>query len=314
MISMPRWRKAALVSALLVAAGAAHAASLKVEAVNASTPTRCAETDNVYVKFLSPKVKHFTVEAAHPAYLGNLTADDKAPNFGKCDMSHDPVFKFTPRQVTLYTDAKWELRGFTYPNFWRPSQVAVRAGGRTETGLHLLQLWTRGTERDEEVLVLYPADGYWRARPLAPLKLGWEIDPLLPTAYGSSFMAGPVEQKRRPFVDIKDVVFDPAAGAFHLNFVRGGAAKVRIGTLNHERISLDVQLEKPLGKMPFAALRSMFVSAENADVAQVAANGAAGKTPVMKFRQARISEFWAGRSRPSHHNTSAPDMVFRDFR
>jgi len=302
-----------LVCALLVAANAARAASLKVEAINASTPTRCAETDNVYVKFLSPKVRRFTVEAVHPAYLGGLIADDKAPNFGTCDMSRDPVFKFTPRQVTLYTDAKWELRGFTYPNFWRPNQVAVRIGDRVEIGLHLLQLWTRGTERNEEILVLYPADGYWRARPLAPLKLGWDIDPLLPTAYGSSFMVGPVEQKRRPFVDIKDVVFDPAAGAFHLDFVRGGAATVRIETLNRERMSLDVRLEKPMGKMPFAALRSMFVSAENADVAEVAVNGMAGKTPVMKFRRARVSEFWAGRSRPSHHNTSAPDMVFRGF-
>ena len=311
---MPRWRKASLVCALLVAAHAAHAASLKVEAVNASTPTGCAETDNVYVKFLSQKVRRFAVEAVHPAYLGGLTTDDKAPNFGTCDMSRDPVFKFTPRQVTLYTDARWDLRGFTYPNFWRPNQVTVRIGDRTKTGLHLLQLWTRGTERDEEVLVLYPADGYWRARPLAPLKLGWDIDPLLPTAYGSSFMAGPIEQKRRPFVDIKDVVFDPAASAFHLSFVRGGAATVRIVTLNRERISLDVRLEKVAGKMPFAALRSMFVSAENADVAEVAVNGTAGKTPVMKFRWARVSEFWAGRSRASHHNTSAPDMVFRDFR
>jgi hypothetical protein len=311
---MLRWHEATLACAVLLGASAAHAASLKVEAVNASTPTLCAETDNVYVKFLSARVLHFKVDAAHPAYLGSLTADDKAPNFGKCDMSRDPVFTFTPRQVTLYTDTKWELRGLVYPNFWRPNQVSVRAGDRVETGLHLLQLWTRGTERDEEVLVLYPADGYWRARPLAPLKLGWEIDPLLPTAYGSSFMVGPVEQKGRPFVDIKDVVFDPATGAFHLNFVRGGSATVRIETLNRERISLNVRLERSVRKMPFAALRSMFVSVDNADVAEVAADGAKCKTPVMKFRRARASEFWAGRSRLSHHNTSAPDMVFRDFR
>ncbi len=311
---MPRWREAALACTLLLGASAAHAASLKAEAVNASTPTLCAETDNIYVKFLSPKARRFTVEAVHPAYLGSLNADDKAPDFGKCDMARDPVFKFTPRKVTLYADAKWELRGFVYPNFWRPNQVTVRVDGQVETGLHLLQLWTRGRERDEEVLVLYPADGYWRARPLAPLNLGWKIDPLLPTAYGSSFMLGPVEQKRRPFVDVKDIVFDPAAGAFRLNFARGGSATVRIETLNREGISLDVRLEKSTGKMPFAALRSMFVSADNADVAEVATNGAARKTPMMKFRRARASEFWAGRSTPSHHNTSAPDMVFRDFR
>jgi hypothetical protein len=35
--------------------------------------------------------------------------------------------------------------------------------------------------------------------------------------------------------------------------------------------------------------------------------------PVMPFKSARAAEFWAGRLVPSRHNTSAPDMVFRDF-
>ena len=62
----------------------------------------------------------------------------------------------------------------------------MRVGNRVETGFHLLQLWTRYQERAEEVLVLYPADGYWRARPLPPQNLRW-------SAYGSSFLIGPVE-------------------------------------------------------------------------------------------------------------------------
>jgi hypothetical protein len=312
---MPRWREA-VAAALLLAAGATQAASFKVDAVNASVPTQCAETDNVYVKFLSPRVRRFTVEAVHPEYLAAMTVDDKAPDFGKCGRHMKPAadHKFTPRQVVLYQDAKWELRGFTYPNFWRPNSVSTRVGDRVESGLHLLQLWTRDKERNEEVLVLYPADGYWRARPLAPLKLGWEIDPLLPTAYGSSFIVGPIERTRRPFVNIKDVVFDPAAGAFHLNFVRGGAATVRIAALDTSRISLNVILDKSTGSRPVAALRSMFVTADNADVAEIALDGARAKKPIMKFRRAQVSEFWMGRSKPSRHNTSAPDMVFRDFR
>jgi hypothetical protein len=311
---MPRWREA--IFACVLAASPVQAASLKVEATNASRPTQCAETDNVYVKFVAPLVRGLKVEAVHPAYLASMTADSKVPDFGKCERSIAPAkdYKFTPRQVTLHRDAKWELRGFTYANFWRPNQVPVRVGGHTETGLHLLQLWTRDQERNEEVLVLYPADGYWRARPLAPEKPGWEIDPLLPTAYGSSFMIGPVEPQRRPYVEIESVVFDPAAGAFRIGFVRGGDATVRIETLNRERISLDISFERHAGKMPFAALRSMFVAPDNADVTEVAADGASVKTPVMKFSRANVSEFWAGRSQPSRHNTSAPDMVFRDFR
>ena len=91
-------------------------------------------------------------------------------------------------------------RLYIFDSFWRPNQVPVRVADRVENGLHLLQLWTRGPSRSEEVLVLYPADGYWRARPLAPSNLNW-------SAYGSSFLIGPVESEARPVVDIKDVVY-----------------------------------------------------------------------------------------------------------
>ena len=109
----------------------------------------------------------------------------------------------------------------TFPSFWRPNQVPVRVGNRTESGFHLLQLWTRHQERAEEVLVIYPADGYWRARPLPPKNLRW-------SAYGSSFLIGPVEAESRPFVDIRDIAFDPATRTFTLNFARGGSATLRL--------------------------------------------------------------------------------------
>jgi hypothetical protein len=34
----------------------------------------------------------------------------------------------------------------------------------------------------------------------------------------------------------------------------------------------------------------------------------------MDFKKAEAIEVWAGRTIPSRHNTSAPDMVFRGFR
>jgi hypothetical protein len=33
----------------------------------------------------------------------------------------------------------------------------------------------------------------------------------------------------------------------------------------------------------------------------------------MSFTRANVAELWAGRIAPSRHNTSAPDMIFRDF-
>jgi hypothetical protein len=299
---------ALLLLAALHAASAADA--LSVDVVNASEPTRCAEKDNVYLKLQSEEVRRFTVEAAHPAYVGTIVQDRFAPDFSHCDMSGDPAFKFEKRRLTIYETEEWQLVGLTFPSFWRGAQVPVRVGGRTETGFHLLQLWTRHQERAEEVLVLYPADGYWRARPLPPQNLRW-------SAYGSSFLIGPVEIEGRPFVDIRDVVFDPATRTFTLNFARGGSATLRLDRLDQERIVLDVALSAPVANGPFAALRSMFVSEGNADVAHIRwrekRSQAWTQIPVMDFRRASAAELWAGRVVPSRHNTSAPDMAFRGF-
>lgn len=308
---MRAWRELFAALVLIAASPAQAADALAVDVINGSEPTLCAEKDNVYLKLQSGEARRFTVEAAHPAYMGTVVKDRWAPDFTHCDMSNDPAFKFEKRRLTIYETEEWQLVGLTFPSFWRPNQVPVRVGNRTETGFHLLQLWTRYQERAEEVLVLYPADGYWRARPLPPENLRW-------SAYGSSFLVGPVETSGRPFVDIKDVAFDPATRTFTLNFVRGGSATLRLDKLDQERIVLDVGLSAPVAaERPFAALRSMFVTEGNADVAQVGwrSKDSASWTqmPVMYFKSAVASELWAGRTVPSRHNTSAPDMIFRDF-
>jgi hypothetical protein len=287
---------------------AAEAVPVTVE--NASTPTLCAETDNIYLKLASNTVRRFTIEAVHPAYAGTIVADRTAPDFRHCDMSTDPVHRAEPRRVTLFETADLQLVGHTFPSFWRPAAVPVRVGARVETGLHLLQLFTKFKERTEEVLVLYPADGYWRARPLPPQHLSY-------SAYGSSFLIGPIETAGRPFVDISEVAFDPSARTFRLAFTRGGGATLRLDAVDREHIALDVAFERTIAGRPFAALRSMFVTETNADAAQVTWLAPGGKAfeaaSVMAFRHADVTEMWAGRRLPSRHNTSAPDMIFRSF-
>ena len=305
-------RGLALVTGLVASLAAARAEELAVEVVNASEPTLCAETDNVYLKFVSAAARRFRIEAVHPAYIGTVVADRAAPDLRHCDMSADPAYPAKPRRVTLFESEEWQLVGHVFPSFWRPNAVPVRIGERTESGLHLLQLWTRFQERAEEVLAFYPADGYWRARPLPPAHLRW-------TAYGSSFLVGPVEMSGRPLVDIRAIAFDPASRSFHLAFARGGGATLRLESLDQERIVLDVSLDAPIAaERPFAALRSMYVTDVNADVAQLAWRPKEGKgwrqAPVMTFDRASAVEVWAGRSLPSRHNLSAPDMVFGPFR
>src|SRR6185437_2188985 len=96
-----------------------------------------------------------------------------------------------------------------------------------------------------------------------------------------------------------------------------GSATLRLDKLDQDRIVLDVGLSQPVTKSPFAALRSMFVTEGNSDVAQVSTRAAGAQswtqTPVMDFKRASAAELWAGRLAPSRHNTSAPDMVFGSF-
>jgi hypothetical protein len=310
---MRAWREwlAAGLSLIAATVAAEAADALAVDVINESQPTLCAEKDNVYLKLQSGQARRFTVEAVHPAYAGTIVVDRFAPDFTKCDMSNDPVFKSERRQVTIFENAEWRLVGHTFDSFWRPNQVPVRVGNRVENGLHLLQLWTARHGGFDEVLVLYPADGYWRARPMPPANLRW-------SAYGSSFLIGPVETQGRPVVDIKDVAYDPETKTFTLNFVRGGSATLRVETLNDDRMVLDVNLSESAGaQRPFAALRSMFVSEGNSDVARIGWRTKDSERwlqePVMDFKRANAAELWTGRLVPSRHNLSAPDMVFRDF-
>ena len=281
-------------------------AAVAVDFVNASRATRCAEEDNVYVKVLGPRVASFRILAEHPPYIGKVIEDSTAPDFSHCDMSRDPSFPATPRTVTLYEDARIRLMGHTYATFWRPDVADFYVGDRNEPGLHLVQLIRRRPQGEVEILVVYPADGYWRVKPLPPASLP-------DTAYGSSFLFGPIEEDTRPFVAIRSIAFEPRSMTFRIVFRNGTRGVLRVAAATPARTRLAISVDPPLAAgRPFAALRSMFVTKAQADVAVVAAPG---RKPVaiLDFAQTRSRSARFGRTVQSHHNLSAPDLVFEAF-
>ena len=298
--------------------GVAQAGPVAVNVVNHSEPVLCAEKDNVALMFSSPEVRSLKIQATHPTYIGMISVDRDAPDFTSCDMTQDPVFAADrPGQVTLYESSDLWITGFTFGAFWRPATVPVHVqtgeagqARRTFEGLHMLQIWVRHGERPEEVLVLYPPDGYWRARPLAFGQMRW-------TAYGSSFLVGPVQDLGRPVVAFESITFDPKTRAFEMVFAHGGHGTLKLSKVDREHIELEVDFAGIDPKLPFAALRSMYVTRTNADVSEVAWKAPDGKgwmeSPIMSFKDAKAEEIWAGRSVPSRHNLSAPDMVFGPF-
>jgi hypothetical protein len=298
---------------------------IAVAVTNRSEAVLCAEKDNIQVDFAALKgaapPATFRVQAVHPAFIGGIGIDRYLPDFTACDMSGDPVVATSTKKIirrTIFETPDLQLVAWTYPTFWRGANTPVRVIDK-ETGkneafkeIHLLQVWTNHRERAEEVLVVYPPDGYWRARPLPFADMRW-------TAYGSSFLIGPVEMQQRPIVDLKEIVFDAQARTFRLEFARGGAAVMKISALDPEHIALDVALEGAIPRdLPFASLRSMYITESNNDAARIAWKPRGqqrwGEASIMDFKTAEANEIWAGRTSFSRHNTSAPDMIFGSFK
>jgi hypothetical protein len=91
-----------------------------------------------------------------------------------------------------------------------------------------------------------------------------------------------------------------------------------VSEISQARTALDVSLEpggKPIDR--FAVLRSMYVAADNADMSEVswrdAPRSAMQARPLPDVKTLRASELRFGRSTPSRHNTSAPDIRFSGF-
>lgn len=291
---------------------AASLDGLAVDVKNESEQVLCAEKDNVALALTNNNVRSFRIEAAHPVYLSAGMRQNFEADWTACDMSADPSYAAPgqPRKVTLYEETELWVVGYAFPAFWRPSNAIVRIGDRVEKGLHLLQVWVLRSDGAEEVLVLYPQDGYWRPRPMTPPNMR-------NTGYGSSFLVGPVEVEGRPIVKFKEVVFDPKSRTFTLHFESGGSATVKMASVDSNRLALDVAFDRAINKGPFAMLRSMYVTEFNNDVARIAVRepGAKGwrEDNIMTFGTARATDIWTGRLSPSQHNTTSPDVVFNSF-
>jgi hypothetical protein len=318
---------------LAIAGGlsAAVADELAVDITNLSQPVRCAEEDNVTLMLTSPTVRQFRIEATHPAYLAALREDNWAADWTACNFgpavegatsggTQTPASSGTkantevvrlPQRETIYEAVDRWLVALRFPNFWREATANVRVGDKTFKGVHLLQLWRVRPNGGEEVLVMYPQDGYWRARPLAPK--GRDL-----TAFGSSFLIGPVEEIGRPVVRLKEIAYDPKLEGFQLSFAAGGSARVKLAEVSASRLALDVTLSGVSEGKGFAALRSMYVTGTNNDVADVAmreANGSGWREArILELKGGGAVELWAGRRAISQHNTSSPDMSFKWFR
>ena len=284
---------------------------LQVRVENNSVPELCAEKDNIELDFISARLRRMQIQAVHPSYINMIGTDRYAPEWSHCDLSHDPKFAAHARRQTFWETPEFWLVGYTFPSFWRAAEVPVRVGDHVEKGFHLVQFWMSYRERAEEILVFYPPDGYWRARPLPFEDMRW-------TAYGSSFLVGPVETQERPIVALEEVAFEPETRTFILKFKRGGQARLRVDTIDQERLVLDITYSDAMPDgLPFASLRSMYAMQTMSDAARVAWRTKRGNNweelAVIGFPGANATEILGGPALPIPTQPVGADMVFSKF-
>jgi hypothetical protein len=293
-------------------------ASVKV--VNATRPTTCAEEDNVYVKLQGEGLRKLRIEARHPRYMGQVQADSYEPDFSDCkfdENSHpsDPKYTFLPKRVILWESDTMLMVGNTHETFWRPNKVDFVVGAQVTPEVHLVQVYLKDKDEPKlgrhQFLVLYPPDGYWRAKPIPTLPLNYGV-------YGTSFLVGPIEEAGRPVVELSKVEFVPERKTFLLWYRDGSRGEMKIAEVDREHIALEYTHDRPLpATKPLAAIRSMYVSPEKSDTAEVSWRGAGAATlttrPLPAFTEEQANEVLFGRSVISKHNLSAPDMWFGAF-
>ena len=271
---------------------------------NSTTPTLCAEEDNVNIPMAIAKGRRhvsFTIEATHPTYA--IGDDHRDADFTNCPAgspSNGPQ-----ETVPLYDDhATTAVVGVRDPNFQSPG-MSVRVGDTVQNGIHFIRIIRRIANTDSwpEVLVLY-SDGNLRLKPQAPEDGN---DPV----FGSSIIVGPAARADRPVASIKSVTYLPASDSLKVTYRHGGVATLRIARMDRRVARVVVTgFYDARPNLPFATFRSMFVADGNTDVDHIRWHDSAGShdESIMSFRSASASSFFFGREIWSKHNTSAPDI------
>lgn len=285
-----------------------------IDLINHSYRTKCAEEDNIYYTLHSPGIRKFRVEARAVAYLDRVTSEVASPDFSGCNFGHDPLSANTPppQDIRLYEDEKIVLQGVVYQNFWRPAFVPLTVAGKlVEIAPQLVQLYKKTPTGLRQFLVFYPQDGYWRMKPLPPPHLQ-DVN------YGSSFLIGPIEPARRPYVEYTSVGFDPETLTITAELAKGGKAKVHVVDIREGIAAVDINLEGvSSSEEGFAGLRSMYVEPENADSAEIRWKSAADSEwhndRIIDFKSGLATEAVFTRSVYSLHNSTAPDMAVTSF-
>lgn len=291
----------------ILALGLACAASAPAQwtIANASSPTMCAEEDNVQLGVSGP-ADSFVLEAVHPSYA--VGTDSCAAVFDNCTPG-DPGYPFQAATQKLYDDGVTVVEGVRQALWWQPQGMNASAdNGTPMTDAHYIRIYQKIKEGDyRQWFVLY-SDGNMRLIPLPKPPLLDDV------CFGSSVIVGPAAPADRPIAEIASVNYSSASRSIEVTYESGGSAVIRLEHLDSVVARVGVAVNYPTDTLPFATFRSMYVADGNSDVDHVAwvdDSLVAHDDAVLSFPGGAGTSWDFYRNTRSTHNTSAPDIRLR---
>lgn len=271
-------------------------------AANLSTPTLCAEEDNVNIPIFGD-LQSFVIEATHPAY--NVGTDNCEADFTNCPGA-EPGYPFTPHIISLYNDGETIVEAVTESEWWLPSGMDVNVDNdEGVTDVHYIRLYRKIQGTDDQYpqfFVLY-MDGNLRLIPHPPAGAS-------SVCFGSSVIVGPAAAAERPFAEISSLRYNSSLQTLDVYYKSGGSAVISIAKINRTIARIRVTVNYSTNGIPFATFRSMFVENGNSDADSVRwtdTQEIVHDEPILTFPGGESTGWFFYRSHRSQHNTSAPD-------
>ena len=264
-------------------------------AENHSTPTTCAEDDNVNVPIFASAVDRYCVIATHPDYCP-CVYDGCPADFSGCPAGSGG----TEICSKIYDDGIHVVRICSLSDWWRVSTMTVEVNGGGAHACHYLVIHRKitGASSWPEVLVFYQ-DGNMRIKPHPPA--GYSD-----VCYGSSVIVGPASLDSRPYADVEAVQVTTGPVSLQLGITYAGSETAHVVfTVDRTRAVADVAVSGFPDHV--AVFRSMWVADGNADVDSVETTE--GSVPILSEWDELAGTAWFfHRQFESTHNASAPDI------
>lgn len=209
---------------------------------NLSTPTVCAEEDNINIP-ISGNVSHFVIEATHPTYAVGL--DNCQADFSNCPSGGGDDFVFSPGEWKLYDDGTTVVVAVRLERWWRPDGMSFSVDGATPVeDVHYVRIHRgiEGSSEYPEFFVLY-MDGNLRLIPHPPLGRPF-------VCYGSSVLVGPAPAGPRPVAEIASARYLSSNRTLEVSYAAGGSATLRLSEVDRNRALVTVDVAYPTEEHP----------------------------------------------------------------